>query len=157
MFNSLSFFFEMIFEIVVVFDPELSFRVHNKLHQLPPRIAYMNLGIGPLAAPAFFLWSYTAHCPRFFVPLICRDQSAGKWLAALASKDRRALRPSILFFASPCHITREICPPRTRLPYRRRSCQRCVVHHPEGKEPNRNRIALRLDSVRRRYHSRLLL
>lgn len=44
----------MIFEIVVVFDPELSFRVHNKLHQPPSRIAYMDLGIVPLAASTFF-------------------------------------------------------------------------------------------------------
>jgi len=53
-------FLEMIFEIVVVFDPDLSFRVHNKLHQLSPRIAYMDLGIVPLAAPAFFF--LFAHC-----------------------------------------------------------------------------------------------
>lgn len=52
--------FEMIFEIVVVFDPEFSIRVHNKLHQLPPRIAYMDLGIVPLAASAFFF--LLTHC-----------------------------------------------------------------------------------------------
>ena len=47
-------FFEVIFEVVVVFDPEFPIRVHNKLHQPPPRIAYMDLGIVPLAASAFF-------------------------------------------------------------------------------------------------------
>ena len=43
-------FFEVIFELVVVFGPEFPIRVHNKLHQPPPRIAYMDLGIVPLAA-----------------------------------------------------------------------------------------------------------
>lgn len=52
--------FEMIFEIVVVFDPEFPIRVYNKLHQLPLRIAYINLGIVPLAAPAFFF--LLIHC-----------------------------------------------------------------------------------------------
>lgn len=52
--------FEMIFEIVVVFDPEFPIRVYNKLHQLPLRIAYINLGIVPLAAPAFFF--LLTHC-----------------------------------------------------------------------------------------------
>lgn len=51
-------FLEMIFEIVVVFDPDLSFRVHNKLHQLSPRIAYINLGIVPLATSAFFFYAH---------------------------------------------------------------------------------------------------
>ena len=50
----------MIFEIVVVFDPEFPIRVYNKLHQLPLRIAYINLGIVPLAAPAFFF--LLTHC-----------------------------------------------------------------------------------------------
>ena len=53
-------FFEVIFEVVIVFDPEFLIRVHNKLHQLPPRIAYMDLGIVPLAASAFFF--LLAHC-----------------------------------------------------------------------------------------------
>ena len=53
-------FFEMIFEVVIVFDPEFLIRVHNKLHQPPPRIAYMDLGIVPLAASAFFL--LLTHC-----------------------------------------------------------------------------------------------
>lgn len=52
--------FEMIFEIMVVFDPEFSIRVHNKLHQLPLRITYMDLGIVPLAASAFFF--LPTHC-----------------------------------------------------------------------------------------------
>lgn len=55
----------MIFEVVIVFDPEFPIRVHNKLHQLPSRIAYMNLGIVPLAASAFFFWIYPAHFPVF--------------------------------------------------------------------------------------------
>ena len=46
-------FLEVIFEVVIVFDPEFLIRVHNKLHQPLPRIAYMGLGIVPLAAPAF--------------------------------------------------------------------------------------------------------
>lgn len=53
-------FLEVIFEIVVVFDPEFPIRVYNKLHQLPLRIAYINLGIVPLAAPAFFF--LFTHC-----------------------------------------------------------------------------------------------
>lgn len=53
-------FLEMIFKIVVVFDPEFLIRVHNKLHQPLPRIAYMDLGIVPLAAPAFFF--LLTHC-----------------------------------------------------------------------------------------------
>lgn len=53
-------FFEVIFEVVVVFGPEFPIRVHNKLHQSPPRIAYMNLGIVPLAASAFFF--LLTHC-----------------------------------------------------------------------------------------------
>lgn len=53
-------FLEVIFEVVIVFDPDLSFRVHNKLHQLSPRIAYMDLGIVPLAASAFFFM--LTHC-----------------------------------------------------------------------------------------------
>ena len=53
-------FLEVIFEVVIVFDPEFLIRVHNKLHQPPPRIAYMDLGIVPLAASAcFFLLT---HC-----------------------------------------------------------------------------------------------
>ena len=53
-------FLEVIFEVVIVFDPEFLIRVHNKLHQPLPRIAYMDLGIVPLAAPAcFFL---PPHC-----------------------------------------------------------------------------------------------
>ena len=39
--------------------------VHNKLHQLPSRIAYMNLGIVPLAASAFFFWIHPAQSPVF--------------------------------------------------------------------------------------------
>lgn len=53
-------FFEVIFEVVVVFGPEFPIRVHNKLHQPPPRIAYMDLGIVPLAASAFFF--LLTHC-----------------------------------------------------------------------------------------------
>lgn len=53
-------FLEVIFEVVIVFDPEFLIRVHNKLHQPLPRIAYMDLGIVPLAAPAFFF--LFAHC-----------------------------------------------------------------------------------------------
>lgn len=53
-------FFEVIFEVVVVFGPEFPIRVHNKLHQPLPRIAYMDLGIVPLAAPAFFF--LLTHC-----------------------------------------------------------------------------------------------
>ena len=53
-------FLEVIFEVVIVFDPEFLIRVHNKLHQLPSRIAYMDLGIVPLAAPAFFF--LPTHC-----------------------------------------------------------------------------------------------
>ena len=52
--------FEMIFEIVVVFDAEFPIRVYNKLHQLPLRIAYINLGIVPLATSAFFFM--LTHC-----------------------------------------------------------------------------------------------
>ena len=112
----------------------------------------------PAGHPFVFLSVLLCSLPRFFSYFwLVENQSAGKQFTALAFEDRRDLYPSILFFASSCHITREICPPRTRLPYRRRSCQRCVVHHPEGKEPNRIRIALCLDSVRRRYRSRLLL
>ena len=58
-------FLEVIFEVVIVFDPEFPIRVHNKLHQLPSRIAYMNLGIVPLTASAFFFWIYPAHSPVF--------------------------------------------------------------------------------------------
>ena len=50
----------MIFEIVIVFDPEFPIRVHNKLHQPPSRIAYMDLGIVPLATSAFFF--LLTHC-----------------------------------------------------------------------------------------------
>ena len=53
-------FLEVIFEVVIVFDPEFLIRVHNKLHQPLPRIAYMDLGIVPLAAPAFFF--LLTHC-----------------------------------------------------------------------------------------------
>lgn len=53
-------FLEVIFEVVIVFDPEFPIRVHNKLHQPPPRIAYMDLGIVPLAASAFFF--LLTHC-----------------------------------------------------------------------------------------------
>ena len=53
-------FLEVIFEVVIVFDPEFLIRVHNKLHQPLPRIAYIDLGIVPLAAPAFFF--LFAHC-----------------------------------------------------------------------------------------------
>lgn len=53
-------FFEVIFEVVVVFGPEFPIRVHNKLHQPPSRIAYMDLGIVPLAASAFFF--LLTHC-----------------------------------------------------------------------------------------------
>lgn len=53
-------FLEMIFKIVVVFDPEFSIRVYNKLHQLSLRIAYINLGIVPLATSAFFFM--LTHC-----------------------------------------------------------------------------------------------
>ena len=53
-------FLEVIFEVVIVFDPEFLIRVHNKLHQPLPRIAYMDLGIVPLAAPAFFF--LPTHC-----------------------------------------------------------------------------------------------
>lgn len=53
-------FFEVILEVVVIFDPELPIRVHNKLHQLPDGIAYMNFGIVPLAASAFFF--LPTHC-----------------------------------------------------------------------------------------------
>lgn len=53
-------FLEVIFEVAIVFDPEFLIRVHNKLHQPLPRIAYMDLGIVPLAAPAFFF--LFAHC-----------------------------------------------------------------------------------------------
>lgn len=53
-------FFEVIFEVVVVFGPEFPIRVHNKLHQPRSRIAYMDLGIVPLAASAFFF--LLAHC-----------------------------------------------------------------------------------------------
>ena len=88
----------MIFEIVIVFDPELSFRVHNKLHQPPSRIAYMNLGIVPLAASAFFFWIYPAHFPVFST-FGLREPSTG---GALAFKDRRAQSPSILFLGQPC-------------------------------------------------------
>ena len=58
-------FLEVIFEVVIVFDPEFLIRVHNKLHQPPPRIAYMDLGIVPLAASAFFFWIHPAHSPVF--------------------------------------------------------------------------------------------
>ena len=51
-------FLEMIFKIVVVFDPEFPIRVYNKLHQLPLRIAYINLGIVPLATSAFFFYAH---------------------------------------------------------------------------------------------------
>jgi hypothetical protein len=53
-------FFEVIFEVVVVFGPEFPIRVHNKLHQPRSRIAYMDLGIVPLAASAFFF--LLTHC-----------------------------------------------------------------------------------------------
>lgn len=53
-------FLEVIFEVVIVFDPEFLIRVHNKLHQPPPRIAYMDLGIVPLATSAFFF--LPTHC-----------------------------------------------------------------------------------------------
>jgi hypothetical protein len=53
-------FLEMIFKIVLVFDPEFPIRVYNKLHQLPLRIAYINLGIVPLATSAFFFM--LTHC-----------------------------------------------------------------------------------------------
>ncbi len=53
-------FLEVIFEVAIVFDPEFLIRVHNKLHQPLPRIAYMDLGIVPLAASAFFF--LFAHC-----------------------------------------------------------------------------------------------
>lgn len=53
-------FLEVIFEVVIVFDPEFLIRVHNKLHQPPPRIAYMDLGIVPLAASAFIF--LLTHC-----------------------------------------------------------------------------------------------
>lgn len=53
-------FLEVIFEVMIVFDPEFLIRVHNKLHQPPSRIAYMDLGIVPLAASAFFF--LLTHC-----------------------------------------------------------------------------------------------
>lgn len=53
-------FLEVIFEVVIVFDPEFLIRVHNKLYQPLPRIAYMDLGIVPLAASAFFF--LLTHC-----------------------------------------------------------------------------------------------
>lgn len=91
----------MIFEIVIVFDPELSFRVHNKLHQPPSRIAYMDLGIVPLAASAFFFWIYPAHFPVFSTFGLSRTKMRGKF-TALAFEDRRDLYPPILFFDQPC-------------------------------------------------------
>ena len=64
-------FLEMIFKIVVVFDPEFPIRVYNKLHQLPLRIAYINLGIVPLATSAFFLCSPIVS-PNESLPVRCR-------------------------------------------------------------------------------------
>ena len=88
----------MIFEVVVVFSPEFPIRVHNKLHQPPPRIAYMDLGIVPLAAPSFFLRSCSAHFPVFFVLLACREPKCGEQFTALAFEDRRVYtRPSCLW------------------------------------------------------------
>jgi len=76
----------MIFEVVVVFSPEFPIRVHNKLHQPPPRIAYMDLGIVPLATPSFFLRSCSAHFPVFFVLLAVENQNAGNSLRPLLSR-----------------------------------------------------------------------
>ena len=79
-------FFEVIFELVVVFGPEFPIRVHNKLHQLPSRIAYMNLGIVPLAASAFFFWIYPAHFPVFSTFGVLRTKVRGNSLRPLLSR-----------------------------------------------------------------------
>lgn len=53
-------FFEVIFEVVVVFGPEFPIRVHNKLHQPRSRIAYM-----PRNRPAGRLCVFLSAHPLF--------------------------------------------------------------------------------------------
>lgn len=121
------------------------------------RFRHIVKSLSSLAPPLRFSLGLVLLISPFFRTFgLSRTKYRGKF-TALAFEDRRDLHPSFLFFASSCHITREICPPRTRLPYRRRSCQLCVVHHPESKELCRNRIGRYWDSGNKYSHSRLLL
>ena len=96
----------MIFEIVIVFDPELSFRVHNKLHQPPSRIAYMDLGIVPLAASAFFFWIYPAHFPVFSTFGLSRTKMRGNSLRPLLSRIGGIYTRLSCFWASLANLNR---------------------------------------------------
>ena len=71
-------FLEAILKVMLVFGPEFPIRVHNKLQQLPSRIAYMDLGIVPLASSAFFF--LLTHCfPELITifTIACRGDLSG--------------------------------------------------------------------------------